>query len=506
MDREKSKRRQNIRIIATNIFMSISVVVIVFVLMLVAMGFTFTENGKLEQAGLVQLASRPSDAVVEIDHESQFNHTELSKMLSAGNHLIKISKQGYDSWERDLKIDAGLLTRVDWIRLFPYNPTISNMRDFNDLRFATFSANRKNLIVAEKNNNTLYRIDIQDDNAKVTELPLNECLSTTADNAIRGTISIIAWNEPNNRFVAKWTIDDTTSWHLVDLEHPENSINLSKKFNLAFDSILITNNSASKLWALENTNLRIIDVNNLTISSAIASNIKKIAHNYDAISFVNIESDQKRHLNVYKDGDEGYTSIATLDNVTDETTVKLAMGTHWGEEWLAYSIDKDIHIVSGKYPIYGKSNAASSLKPKLDRKLEYIPQLLSINANQRIIVFSGDKYLTSYDIETKNYYDAELDAPLTNISWLDGFLVWQNIDNTIIVRDFDGSNRRKIISDVDNPFPVVISENNKWLYYFDVAEKETANDAKDKTLSDSDPVSSTKTTLRYTLKREKLQY
>ena len=57
MDRAKQKKIRNIRVILTNIFMSISVVAIVFVLMLIAMGFSFNAEGKLEQAGLLQLNS-----------------------------------------------------------------------------------------------------------------------------------------------------------------------------------------------------------------------------------------------------------------------------------------------------------------------------------------------------------------------------------------------------------------------------------------------------------------
>jgi len=502
MDRAKSKRIRDLRVIATNIFMCISVVAIVFILMMIAMGFTFTENGGLEQAGLAQLVSYPSDASVRIDGENQFGHTEFSKMLSGGTHQIKVTKNGYDTWTKNLKIDAGLLTRVEWIRLFPKKPSIHNAHTFKDLRFATFSANRKKLLAAEKDSNQLFVIDIQDEKLKITKLNLNDCLSTTAAKAVEGTLSVVAWNNNNNRFIVKWTIDDNTSWHLVDLEHTDTSINLTKRFNLNFDSILIANDSASKLWSLEDGNLRLIDTSNLTISSAIASSIEKIAHNRDIVAFVNLENDV-RQLNIYKDGEKGYTTIAKLDGTTDKTIIKLAMGTYWNEDWLAYSVDQQAYILSGKYPSYGK-NDSSKLKTRFDHKLDYKPQLVSVNANQRIVVFSGDNKMTSYDLETKERYDAELAAPITNITWIDDYLVWQNVKNSIVVRDFDGTNRRKIISKVDNPFPVIISENNHWLYFFDMVEEETKTDADENTPSDSDPVATTETTLKYILKRQAL--
>lgn len=503
MDRAKSKKIRNIRVIITNLFMCFSVVVIVFVLMMIAMGFTFTENGKLEQAGLVQLVSHPSDASVTINDDVQFGHTEFSKMLSGGTHKIKVSKPGYDTWSKNLKIDGGLLTRVEWIRLFPKKAKSDSVHTYEDLRFASFSANRKKLLVVEKDSNTLQYIDIQGDKIKTTNLNLNDCLSTSAAKAVKGTLSVIAWNTNNTRIIAKWTIEDKSSWHLIDLEHVDASIDLTKRFNLSFDSVLIANDSASKLWTLEAGNLRLIDTGNLTISSAFASNIEKIAHNRDIVAFTNIENNE-RQLGIYKDGEKGYTVIKKLKDTTDKTTIKLAMGSYWNEDWLAYSIDSNIYVLGGKYPSYGK-NEANKLKEKLARELDYTPQLLSVNTNQRVAVFSGNNKLTSYDMETKDYFDVELSSPLTNINWIDDYLLWQNNDNSIIVRDFDGENRRTIIPKVDNPFPIIISENNRWLYWFDIVEEETKTDANDDTPSDADPIATTETKIKYTLKRKSLQ-
>ena len=84
MDRQRKKKIQNIRIIITNILMAISVIGIVFILMLIAMGYSFNEDGGLEQSGLAQISSRPKGATVEIDGETQFGHTDISKMLSSG--------------------------------------------------------------------------------------------------------------------------------------------------------------------------------------------------------------------------------------------------------------------------------------------------------------------------------------------------------------------------------------------------------------------------------------
>ncbi len=468
MDRAKSKKIRNIRIIATNIFMCLSVFVIVFVLMMIAMGFTFSESGKLEQAGLAQISSRPSDASVTIDGDAQFNHTDFSKMLSSGTHQIKITKPGYDTWTKDVKIDAGLLTRIDWVRLFPEEKHTDNVYDFNNLRLAAFSANRKKLIATEKNSNKLLVIDIQSENIKADELNLNDCLSTTAAKAVEGEISIIAWNNDNTRLIAKWVNGDETSWHLIDLEHSDASIDLTKRLNLNFSDIIIANDSANKLWALEAGNLRLIDTNNLTISGSFASDVQLITANRDTAIFVNKENGI-RQIGIYKNNEKGNTIIKKLEDVGDEATIKLTAGSYWNEDWLAYSVNEQIFVLSGKYPSYDK-NELSKLKTKLERRLDYTPKLISTNASQRIAVFSGDKYLTSFDLETDDYFDSELASEISDITWIDNYLLWQKVDDTIVVRDFDGSNRRVVVSDINTAFPVAISENNRWLYYIDFTE------------------------------------
>ena len=470
MDRAKQKKIRNIRVILTNIFMSVSVVAIVFVLMLIAMGFSFNDSGKLEQAGLLQLSSHPSGASVEIDKSVQFGHTDFSKMLSSGKHSIYIDKEGYDHWEQDVKIDPGLFTRVEWIRLFPKQTEVSNVSSFASLRFATFSPDRRWLVLAEQDSNNLIRINIQDEKLKHDSLPLANLLNASASNVKTGNIEIMAWSENCNKILVRWTRDEqAASWHLLDLEHSENSINLSSKLSLTFDDIQIANGSASKLWAIADGKLYSIDLDKYSVSDAVAENVVLFAHNRDTVAFISTGKDQetgktKRYLMTFKEGEKGSTLIRALSGKGD-LAVRLAMGTHWNEEWIAYQTGTDITILSGRYPSYGKDEV-NKLKTKLQQSLDYTPIALSVNQKQRIIIFAGETSYTYYDIETTDTSSVSLKAPIAGINWLDDYLIWHNVDGKAIVRDFDGSNRRTIAKKASQNYPVVVSENNRWLYYF----------------------------------------
>ncbi len=527
MDRKKAKKLQATRVVMTNIFMGLSVVAIVFILMLIAMGFSFNESGNLEQSGLLQLSSHPSGATVEVDGETLFSRTEISKMLSAGEHQVKVTKSGYDTWETNIRVDAGLLTHISWIRLFPLNPAIEDVATYQAARLLSFSPDRKNLLYLEQGDTKFQLINLQGDSIKTTKIKLATILDT-ADQATleSANLSVVAWNDSNNKVLLNWT-HDTTEWVLADLEKPENSINLTQKFNLVFNKILIANDSASKLWAVENGNLHLIDLSSATISPAKATGVNYIANNDDVVAYLrtgitvdeNGNESTVRLLEIFREGEAGASKIADL-TAENPSNFTLALGTYWSEEWLAYSADNKLTILTGNYPTYNKDNK-NALKTSLKRELDYSPNQISLTNEQRIVAYTSANRVMSFDFETKDYYDIQLGSD-TGASWLDDYIIWQNEGNKITIRDFNGNNYRELITDASSASPLCLTANNKWLFYFTIEEptaddksvtdsetnneSTSANDPANNSTADNSAADATTETqtVRYVLKREKL--
>ncbi len=459
MDRKKTKKIRSARIVATNIFMSISVVAIVAVLMLIAMGFSFDESGDIQQSGLLQITSQPTRASVEIDQETLLSTTEVNKMVASGPHEIKITKSGYDNWSRQINLEAGLLTRIEWVRLFPIEQNIESVDSFKSLRLVSYSADSKHLLAAETNGATLNYLDLQSNPVKRAVIPLTQALGTNdVVMTAQGSFKVESWNDGNNKVLLRWTRAEQSSWHLVDLTAPEKSINLNDQFALNFTKIAAANDSASKLWALADNNLYFIDLGTAQISDALATKVERFANNKDTVAYL-----AEHALYTYKDGEEGAVKILDLkegDNIIFE------MGTYWGDEWIAYAVNQDLYLLAGKYPNY-KKNEGNTLERFISHEnLPYTPTAIDVNASDRIITFWSGKDLASFDIETRDYYDLELDGS-NSVDWLDNYLLWESHDNKLVVRDFDGNNRREIIAS-DAPIShAIISGNNQWLYYFE---------------------------------------
>ena len=530
MDRRRTKKIRSARVIATNIFMGLSVVAIVAVLMLIAMGFTFNK-GQLEQSGLLQISSRPSRATVEIDGEQQFSPTEINKMLSASEHRLRITKTGYDAWEKTINLDAGLLTRIEWVRLFPINRDIKTTDTFDTLRLIAYSPDRRYVLTSAEGATSMHYIALNGDKTTHTRIDLITALGSDDATVRQGALELVAWNHSGNRVIIKWHHDDAITWHMIDLNDEAKSVNLTKKYNLDFSDVLIANDAASKLWAVENGNLRTIDLSSRSVSSVSIAGIEKIANNNDVIAYVakvpNFKSveDRKdnkaqdtvpltnedensevityeRALYTYREGEDGSVKIIDLK---DADEVNFTMGTYWGEEWIAYSLNKNIYLASGKYPTYKKGKNTTLKTTVSHLELEWLPEHIQSNIDERIIVFSSNQSIASIDVETKDYFDFTNDSGHT-IRFIDNFLVWESTGDKLIVRDFDGDNRRIVIDDGQTISNAIISENDKWLYYFDIVEQidattETAKTATDNKTATEDVAPK----YSYILKRMKLE-
>ena len=130
MDRERKKRIQTIKLIITEILMVVTVVAAVIILTFVAMGYNVNKDGDLAQSGLLQIKSIPTGATVAIDGGNVSAKTNTSKMLSAGEHSLKLTKDGYDSWSKDIDSKSGWLLKLDYTRLFLKNRTIEKVREY----------------------------------------------------------------------------------------------------------------------------------------------------------------------------------------------------------------------------------------------------------------------------------------------------------------------------------------------------------------------------------------
>ena len=176
MDPELRARRAQWRVIISEAIMVLAVIATVAVLAFLVSGYWVNSDFKVERQGLLQISSIPTGADVEIDGNSGgfFGRTNTSKVLSSGEHTIKLTKEGYDSWSRTIDISEGLLYRVHYPRLFLENRDRSSVLTATTATFATVSPSRAQMLIGNNTTSwTLLSLERDKLDPRTVNLPAN---------------------------------------------------------------------------------------------------------------------------------------------------------------------------------------------------------------------------------------------------------------------------------------------------------------------------------------------
>lgn len=509
MDYEDKKKRQFIRVMIAEVGMVLSVLVIVVVATLAAMGFFISSNGGLEQNGLMQIHSLPTGATVELDGNTLFSRTNLSKTMSAGEHNLKLSRPGYDTWEKTVKMYSGVLIRLHYPRLFLQDReaqvALALGKKATGLEFYQPSQSRNYIIYAEQGAAVWKLLDVKGDEVRTTLLDLSGILpgmvekksekktklgvspqSTTPEYQFEGEIEELTWSNDENRVLVKVRYDGKVEWVLVNLRDVANSLNLTQTFGMKFEHIEMIDNAANQLFALENHQLRRINVSEKVMSRVLLGNVENFANNGTNVIYLTVplaaeeieQAEQRyRAVGVYRNDEKDGTVLAKVEA---EKKIQIALARYFDEDYMCYIVDKKPTILYGSLPSYDEKGADLSSLKKLaeDNVLGLVPESLAVSSgNEYLVARAGAKYMV-IDLDMGDLYEYE--APTAELKWLDGSMMYGVSEGEILVWDFDGTNRRNLAESLKKGStvlkattrPVMIASNNKWLYYLSEDESE----------------------------------
>lgn len=455
MDIEKRARRQSRRIIISEVLMVLTVIVTVSILAFVVSGYWVGSDFKIERQGLLQIYSTPTGADIEVDGNpsSWLQRTNTSKTLAAGEHTIKLTKEGYDSWSRKINITEGLLYRLHYPRLFLENRTVETAYDSS--ANSAFVTPDRNWMLLTNNTTSWELINLDTENIKPTTLDLSEILpfASRANGAkvglFTGAIASAEWAADNEHLLLKLEQEGKTNWVVLNVKNPANSINLSKEFNADFAKIKILDQSANNLIVILNGNLHRIDVSSKQISAVLLPDVKSFDFYEQNIVFVakNPETN-KYYIGLSKLGSD---NIDKLKEDLD-TSLRVVITKFYDDEYIGIVSDNSIQL-------YTKKDFAE----KSTFELSFNPEHVKVGASGEAIVMYSGGHIATLDMEAQELYEWSTDTD--TFSWLDSSMIYAVKNSTLNIYDFNGLNHRTLSSNVSSHFPVTITA-DKYLYYF----------------------------------------
>lgn len=452
MDNNK-KRKQMMRIALTESVMVVAVVVIVALLMFMVMGYSLRtgDEWSVEQSGLVQLVSEPSGASIQIDGEDIFPRTETSRMISAGEHTVRLYRDGYTDWQKQINVRSGIFLRLKYPRLFKDNRGAETAKTLENIEWVRFSDNRRYLLYAIKDSKVWSLVDLDSNELKE--------IKTDTTGIIDGTLKNLEWLSNNEKVLVEITKENTREWRIIDLKTPEKSVNLTEMFGMNFESISPLNEAGDRFWVIENGNLRQIYISNKEASSVIASNVLSFANDKDEVVYVKKTPDDERAIETYRDGDS--KGVKVMDITDNSLSVKVAVEEYLGDTYLSLLLSqKFIGYKADDFPVVGQDFA---MEKYLEQDLKMAPETFKTSKNRQFVIMNNGKNMGVMDAETEQIYEYELASD--KYFWVDDYLIGEVVGGELVVYDFDGTNRRDLTK-ASSGYPALINGNNRWLYYF----------------------------------------
>ncbi|MFA5172770.1 MAG: PEGA domain-containing protein [Sulfuriferula sp.] len=467
MQRHVSKQRQTATRTAVYSFMTLTVAVIVGILTLIILGYSFNErDGRLEQGGLLQIASTPNGAAVTLDELKLGSQTDTKATVDVGSHSVSIDRSGYRSWKKTIYINAGEIGWINYARLIPTKLSPQPVRTFAVLSGSLASPQHKYLVMKQAPDQPVFELaDLQSDTIKYSTLSLSATSYTAPSAGKTQAFTLESWSQDEAAILVKHTYDDTkTEWLLLNRESPEKSINISASFGVQPTKLIFAGNGNKLLFVQSDNSVRRINLDEQTLSRPLVSNVEDFSEYDDKTIIYTTLADTATAKRTV-----GYAAVDIAQPQTihsypaDGQPLRAAMETYFNKRYISTVYGQKLTIESGSLPT---PDRAADLKVFKTQTIPAGITRLSVTPNGRFIVSELPDGYATYDVELKKYdktawvYPATADRP---IQWLDDYIVWSDNGGQLRIYDFDGANQQTIVP-VTEGFASTINPNGKYLY------------------------------------------
>ncbi|MBR0479854.1 PEGA domain-containing protein [Candidatus Saccharibacteria bacterium] len=458
MDFEKQSRRQSLKVIISESIMVLAVIIMVVVLAFIVSGYWLNSDFEVKRQGMLQISSVPTGADVEIDGESSWlQRTNTSKVLESGEHTVKLTKEGYDSWEKTINISEGLLYRIHYPRLFLNNRSPEKLFSTAEITNATVSPDHESLLLMNKTTEWLL-VKLNNEKLEPKKINVAEIFSGSSltSDATVGILSSeildVDWSLDGMRALFKVRSDGNLEWIILNFDNVKNSINLTKEFGVNFNAVKMLDRSANSLLVVQNNNLHRIDVPGRSISSVLAEKIFDFDYYNNEVFFSASlseadESENKYYIGKIKLGDNKIIQLGKFISPP-----KLAV-TEFYEDKFIFTLEENTVTVY----------RANDFSERASYQLGFTPETIKVGHEGEFITMHDGRTIATIDMEARAVREWSVEGE--NFGWVDNDMIYTVFDGELIVYDFDGFNRRVIAKNVLSHFPVAITD-DRYLYYF----------------------------------------
>jgi hypothetical protein len=470
MYRQPSKRKELIKLTAVYAGMTILVAVIVTLIVFFVLGFRFDSGkGRVEQYAFLQFSSVPSGATVKIDGTTLGSKTPNKSSVPAGKHEVIMSRDGYETWGKNISVKAGAMMWLNYALLIPKNLTVEPVANYESIYLSLASPEGHSMLIEGRSDTpTFDLVDLSSDTIKSTKLIIPSNLySEPATVGVSHIFSIEKWDDSGRYVLVKHTYNDKVEWLVMDTQDIASTKNITRLFDVTISNIYFAGNGGNSLYALDSKDIRKLDLSAETISKPLVNNVTSFdVYNESNIIIYNgndISGANKRVVGLYREGDSKPYIIRTITGSAD-VPFYIATAHYFNEDYVAVAEGKKVDILSGSYP-GTTSDSANSLKVITSFTSQEDIRNLSFSPSGEYVFIQSGAYFASYDLEYQTLSSSTINGTgeVSKLKWIDNNHVWSDRGGILTIREFDGTNNH-IINTVLVGQDATLTHNGRFLY------------------------------------------
>jgi hypothetical protein len=445
MYKRPPKRIQRARLIALYSGMTLAVICIVAMLVMVVANYRYNGvTGTFEQRGLVQFASVPSGATVEVDTTTLPGKTATKSSVEPGEHRFAVWREGYETWSLTTEIPAGSLVWLNNTRLVPKKRPVEMIHEYDQMAGAVASPNSRAIILQLDALRPEFRlVDISHNQPKGQTIALPEQTYRLSDDELKNSeqpavrYELGAWDE-SDRYMIVWRVlGESRELIVLNTESPVESVNVSREFSLPIESAAFSGRSGNILYVKTGGDVRKVDVSGGTITRSLVSSVEQFTlQNTNTVLFTSRPdgTTAARTLGVYRDGDDSPVVLRTVRNQKD--TAAIASSTYYGTTYTAIVEGKKMTLYKGHY-----DRGIDGLTVIASRTFSVPIDSVEFNRTGSHVLMRAGSSFMSYNIDRMLFSQSKLDdGSSADLFWIDAAHLGFIHNGTLTMRDIDGTN------------------------------------------------------------------
>lgn len=448
-------------------FVLLSVFVVVGTIILVYAGQGYDINrrtGEVIQNGLLLVNSTPEGAVVSINGQAENDTTPGRFPLPEGTYDISIAADGYRTWQKSLTVAGSAVEWVYYPLLIPNELEPSTISARQNVEFIGQSPDGQRFLIRQTARTASFNLmnisgkSVNDDD--VITLPA-ELLQLSAANGRLGQFDFEGWADDNISVLLSHRVNNKVEYILLDTQEPADSINLTDEYDLDLRDVRLINGQAGEFYALVNEDLRRLNLDQGTISTPLARNVRRyVLHEDRFVAYINSDSNDQLQLGLIDNSQA--TVLQELEGEAKRYGLEFAAFD--GEFHLAL-LDRQLERLTVLIDPHVQSQDADSLSRFImpTPKAQYV----SFSRNGQFVLAQGGGSFYTHDFDrTRRFkFNPDINLPADyQARWLNGnYLVAHDRAGLMHLFEFDGGNLQSLYPS-DPDFEVWVGNNQETLY------------------------------------------